>query len=555
MSVLRVLVGLLIVWLLVPVASPQAGVKGSYALEQLRLERRRAAHRQRRIIFDDDGGALYEAKEPTPQAFLQARADSRAGRHVDTIFFDTVIGLGACLYPTKVGSLCTKENILGKLVAQGADPLELMVRECHAHKIEIFSNMRMDHKDCYDYLSGHGGALAEWKWEHPEWLFGRLRRDPAAAAKEFWNKPDSPEKNRVVAPYRDYVVDSNPLYPSFGGFCGADYAIPEVRNIAFRLNEEISRNYDVDGIHLDFLKHPPFFKSVAWGESVSRDETDAMTNLLRRIRGMTEELGMRRGRPILVSVRIFESLPLNLNQGLDVERWLKDDLIDLVTVGAVEAAPFEEMITVGHRYDKPVYPCLHRTGKNGLAGQRARAQAAWNSGADGIYMFNYFGPQWTPLLSELGDPHLLQHMDKIYATSPMVMLAAGTAYSDTLARLLAMPTLNPKNPELLQPGQVYLVAHFPVGDDLLGSQGEGLVPEVRVRVQVKDLASASQLHVLMNDQWLSGASLSGEWLEFQPMPKLVRRGNNRFELELAKEHTGPVVLRDLQLHIRYKKTL
>ena len=39
-----------------------------------------------------------------------------------------------------------------------------------------------------------------------------------------------------------------------------DYAQQEVRDLKFGLIEEICRDYDVDGIELDFLSHPMVFK-------------------------------------------------------------------------------------------------------------------------------------------------------------------------------------------------------------------------------------------------------------------------------------------------------
>ena len=33
-----------------------------------------------------------------------------------------------------------------------------------------------------------------------------------------------------------------------------DYGRPEIRDLAFRFVEEVCRNYDVDGVELDFVK-------------------------------------------------------------------------------------------------------------------------------------------------------------------------------------------------------------------------------------------------------------------------------------------------------------
>jgi len=51
---------------------------------------------------------------------------------------------------------------------------------------------------------------------------------------------------------------------------------------------------------------------------------------MRQIRQMTEEEGLRRGRPILISARGINSPQRSLKFGMDLESWLEEDLIDIV---------------------------------------------------------------------------------------------------------------------------------------------------------------------------------------------------------------------------------
>jgi len=55
---------------------------------------------------------------------------------------------------------------------------------------------------------------------------------------------------------------------------------------------------------LDYFKDLTCFKSMAWGHSVSDEERDMMTDLLRRVREMTDEIGRQRGRPLLIAARV-----------------------------------------------------------------------------------------------------------------------------------------------------------------------------------------------------------------------------------------------------------
>ena len=58
--------------------------------EEIRELRKAAAHRRRRIIFDNDGcDAVYYAKEATPEALLKCRTIDIVGTQVDTIVYCT----------------------------------------------------------------------------------------------------------------------------------------------------------------------------------------------------------------------------------------------------------------------------------------------------------------------------------------------------------------------------------------------------------------------------------------------------------------------------------
>ena len=56
------------------------------------LARRVAVHRQRRIIFNDDGGDLHHRDSSTPEGFLGVRPQRLIGTHVDTISWSITKG-------------------------------------------------------------------------------------------------------------------------------------------------------------------------------------------------------------------------------------------------------------------------------------------------------------------------------------------------------------------------------------------------------------------------------------------------------------------------------
>ena len=161
-----------------------------------------------------------------------------------------------------------RRNIAKDLIDQGADCLQVMVDFARKNGKEIFWSMRMNDTHDAEYRPNKPYVLyPPLKLEHPEWLVGEpIKRTP------------------------------------YGRWSSVDYARPEIRDLAFRYIKEVCENYDVDGVELDYFRHLCYFKAVANGGAAGQAECDMMTDLIRRVAHMTEEVGLKRGRPILVSV-------------------------------------------------------------------------------------------------------------------------------------------------------------------------------------------------------------------------------------------------------------
>jgi len=476
----------------------------SIDIDTLRKMRKEAAQRQRRMIFNNDGDdVIYTKKEPTAEALLALRTTPLVGSQVDSIFYSNSLCFGHSLHNSKVMEpfTCTEamfeNNGLPQLMARGIDPIQVMVEFGRKQKIEVFWDMRMN--DTHDaMIGGYGPYLhPKFKLDHPE-----------------------------------YLVGSRDKFPKHGTWTSVDYAQPEVRDLAFRFFEEVCQKFEIDGVEMDFFRHACFFKSVAQGGRASQEELDMMTGLLRRIREMTEREGMRRGRPILVAIRVPDCVEYNKGIGLDVENWLADDLVDILTgTGYFRLNRWEYSVELGHRHEVPVYPCLSesrirtdsRFKRNSIEGYRARAMNAWAAGVDGIYLFNYFNPRG-PVWRELGDPKALKKMDKLYFVtvrdgSPDRYLAGGSQHRH-------LPILNPNNPFPIpanEPTEVTLV----VGDDLDRSQQEGRTARVTCHVQTM---SAGGITASLNGNALAEPTEEGDWLDFPVRPEWLKKGVNRFGL-------------------------
>ena len=503
-------------------------------LEELKQQRKKAAKRRRRIIFNNDGcDAVYFSKAATPEALLECRTTALVGTQVDTIFYCTwCSGFSNFTYNTKIGRVftCTESqlsnNKVGQFIEQGTDPLKIMVDFCRNSGIEIFWSMRMN--DTHDVSSAWYGPLLfpQLKKDHPDWLLG------------------SKEK-----PTRH------------GRWTGVDYGRPEIRDLAFQFIEEVCENYDVDGIEMDFFRHLNYFKRVAAGEHAGDEQRDMMTGLVRRVRKMTEEVGLKRGKPILVAVRVPDSVGYCSASGFDVVRWMEEDLIDLlVPSGYFRLNPWETSVELGHKHGVAVYPCLSESRLKDVEAQkvrsslecyRARAMNVWNSGADGVYMFNFFDPhraEW----SELGDPAGLATLDKVYCTGARGVRTANSWLAKGLKFLNRSP-VSPQRPVALGAGKTATI-ELRVGEEVPKSESRGFTADVQLRLRLKDLPRADELSVKLNDKPLAGGTNSGEWLEYPVSPPLVAKGVNRFEITLEAQSKAKPVLQDLLLWVRHKKS-
>ncbi|MGC9320084.1 MAG: hypothetical protein ACP5KN_18780, partial [Armatimonadota bacterium] len=442
-------------------------------------------------------------KEPTAEALLALRTSPLVGSQVDSIFYSNSLCFGHALHDSEVMEpfTCTEDmfehNGLPQLMARGIDPIAVMVEFGHAHGIEVFWDMRMN--DTHDAaLGGYGPYLRPpFKLEHPEYLVG--------------------------------AIDNHPPH---GTWSSVDYAQPAVRELAYRFFEEVCRKFDVDGVEMDFFRHPCFFRSVAWGERAGEAELDAMTGLVRRIREMTEREGMRRGRPILIAIRVPDSIEYCRGIGLDVERWLEEGLVDiLIGSGYFQLNRWEYLVELGHRFDVPVNPSLSdsrvsgedRFSRRSIECYRGRAMRAWSAGVDGIYIFNYFNPRG-PVWHELGDPEALVTRDKLYFVTvrdglPQRYLADGDQYRNT-------PVLTPTHSRLL-PDDESLRVELLVGDDVERARAQGLEPQVTLHARV---IGPPRVQARLNGEGLGGATVTGQWLDFPVPADSVRSGANEVAL-------------------------
>lgn len=529
-------------------AQEATSVSSSASRQQMRLLRKNAAKRRRRIIFNNDGDDVaMHCKEATPAALLRVRTTGLLNTQVDTIIYNTAYCFGNFLHRTKIGTPFTNQegwhvnNKVGAFLEQGTDSLEIVVDYCRKNDMEIFWSMRMN--DIHDGQPSPEAArmFPQFKKDHPELLMGSKKNQPKI---DYWTS--------------------------------VDYSHQKIRDMSFLFIQEVCENYDVDGIELDFFRHMPYFKSVAMRQDATQDDLDKMTRLLRRVRQMADRVGRKRGRPILIAVRVPDSVDYCRASGFDIVRWMKEDLIDLLMVsGYFRLNPWETSVKLGHKYGVPVYPCLSDVRRRDVQAAtlrrtveclRGRAAEALDSGADGVYLFNLWDIG-SPVWNEIGTPRTLATVEKVYTTGARTQSAANRFLAGG-SRFIKRATLSPAKPRKLKPGQSENVT-LRVAENFQEAKRQGRVPSYKLMLRFNKQPQVRDISVQLNNELLTGVSKSGDWIktlkplsgiipptlnanssvwvEYAVTPKFLRQGANAISVTLKAEGQTELVLEDLLL--------
>lgn len=366
-----------------------------------------AAQHPRRVIFNDDTHELALEDANTPEGFLAHRIAPLTETQVGTISWSVLCGqFDAPAYDSKVQLIYgdaqgapvkywhrVTENVK-TLAREYRCPLHLVCDFARQHDMEAFASVRMN--DVHDSFMD-ANAMTVWKRTHPE-----------------------------------FMVDTCGTLPEFELYTTAqDFSHEAVRQRKLEIIEEICQRYDVDGIELDYIRHPVLFSRRMRGEPCTVDEITIITSMMEEIRSLTDGAAERRGRPLLIAVRVPDTFTTALDNGMDVVAWLEEDLIDILIIGggyAPWSLPAETWVEAAQLYGVPVYPCVNM-GKESLPLVRGLASNWYRAGTDGLYFWNLGTPfefmtgdqlaetrrRCYACVHEVGDANMLVGKDKLFS--------------------------------------------------------------------------------------------------------------------------------------------
>ena len=179
---------------------------------------------------------------------------------------------------------------------------------------------------------------------------------------------------------------------------GLDYEQPEVREHYMKLIREVSERYDLDGLELDFLRFPFYFRNGREHEGAK-----LMTAFVKEARGMTREAAKRWGHPVKLAVRVPSTPWIARRNGLDAVSWGQAGLVDLIVTGgwylsADSDVPIEAWKGLLIGTDVAVALSVETSINSGGSGLRSMSApemrgffaSGWHRGADALYLFNIF---------------------------------------------------------------------------------------------------------------------------------------------------------------------
>jgi hypothetical protein len=350
----------------------------------------------------------------------------------------------------------------------------------------------------------------------------------------------------------------NKKYPSTdprNRWTALDFQKEEVRDYLYRITEEICQCYDVDGIEIDYFRNPCFFRPTMMLEPVTRAQTDLLTDFQRRITEMAYREGTKRGRPILVAARVPMTRKRCLHVGIDLERWLEEGFVDVLTTGGGYVPftmPTKELVTLGHEHGLPVYPTISASGMrshSSIQGWRAAAANAWHAGADGMYLFNTFpGTPNHPHFTELGNPEALARMDKVFVIDNRPVVSGGLVQAIPQDQIL---------PVELDSGGESRQATLPVGDDIAGAARAGTLAGAALRVRFGGTAPDDSIEVRLNGEPITatGAPGDGAWVSYGVDPARWLRGDNTLSFRVASRAAGrqrEITVEAIELKVTYE---
>ena len=286
------------------------------------------------------GGSAHSALE------LRRHLNDLADNGVDLFAQCVFAKQGAAWFTPEHPDHAHRPTGLDAIHGSDGEPIEIAIDQCHRRGMKFIAKFRMADR--------HGGTGRGLICERPD----------------LWN-------------------------PDFPGVAAMDYTHDETRDWVSAILDEILRRFDVDGFEFNYIRNMHTFP-----RATARASHAIMTGFIRDTRRRIDEEGSRRGRDLILSVRVPQTLDECHALGYDVPTWVRDGLVDYVAPSDFFFTDFNERFEAFAALTQGtpcmLYPTVHPMLCIGNDTQlalpqnyRAAVRNLYAAGADGVSTFNY----------------------------------------------------------------------------------------------------------------------------------------------------------------------
>lgn len=291
------------------------------------------------VILTDDGVKSFTDLDPLrSEAALRAMIRSLHGSPVNTLVYEVAAGSQVMFYPTRVGSVWGWRSAAGEseeawktrmpinraAVQNGLDAVRIAGTEAKAMGLYFMPGYRMN--DAHFARNPMSNVLTG----------------------EFWIR----NHERLT-----FGMSPVPGENNYGALF--DFSHAEVREQCRAVIFEIIDRYAdlMDGIQLDFMRHPLFFPP-----GTAEDRAQLMTELLISVRHKLDEVAKREGRSFALSIRVPAALATCRRAGLDVPTWVEQGLVDVIipapSISLSHDMPLEDFVALAKPHGVKIAPAL-----------------------------------------------------------------------------------------------------------------------------------------------------------------------------------------------------
>lgn len=513
------------------------------------------------LILNEDGDLAFVSPDPKfSESLLREAVDAHAAIGVNTYVFCIGSGSDTLNYPTKVGS-------------------RLGWRETKYEKEDENWRVRIESaRACLDAGLDAVRIAGEQAKKNGMYFLPSLRMNDSHFMKDPFNYPLTGKFWMDNA--KRYRIGESPLewQKNYGNLL--DYTHEEVRNYRLAIIEEVvDRNKDIiDGFELDFNRVQVFFPKGKAGEGAP-----LITDLVRKVRRKLDQVSQEQGREMYLFVRVPPAMESCQWAGLEVEKWMEEGLIDLISPAQLMTLahdmPIEKMTELARKYGVRMAPSLYPRTSNrvtfvpsesnlGMTGNMNRSAtvaetlaAAANyraMGADGFYLFNYYAPEagrcphpeWMYALASGLKRAKANAEDKVFAITK-------TYYNDdkqpSYAYVKQLPNdVKQRGVFRILVGEIPGDASFPLKTCALrlGLKTEQVIPEVYLNGIKLEVWQEVEHPKEFRKRPLPPDAAARSVIYFINEPKLLKRGENTVEVVVPEAR-----ITDLEIGYSYHNQL